>query len=215
MDILLDEGLAGEEGFYSGLDHALLLGEVLPCLLALEPEALSLSAATVYLVLLSAAVVSVALLQFHSQIGSEDSTMIMPEAPSTLLACATAHKNILQAVSAHKSRYPVELTQSVCSIISHLSTDVFMVDLENALDEITRYRWCDGGMGIIRQEHGSDNGLIQIWSSRLQELVLCPKRLPSTDGVVSGMERRDAIKSLCSPMARICRPGSFDLSIQF
>ncbi|PVH75267.1 hypothetical protein DL98DRAFT_320101 [Cadophora sp. DSE1049] len=213
--ILLDEGLPSKAEFYSGFEHALLLGEVLPRLLALEPEALSLSSATVYFILLSSVVLSVALWQFHCQVGSENSTIIMPDAPSALLACATAHQQVLQAVSAHKSRYPIDLTQSVCSIISHLSTNGLLAEVDDALREVAHYRWCNGGMGIVRQDFGFENGQVQIWSTLLQAYVRSPTKLPSADGVISGSERRDAIKSLCSPVARICRPGSFDLSIQF
>lgn len=188
--------------------------QVLPILLAMDPEARKIAPATVYFILLSSVILSVALWQFSCHVIHDESTVMVYDAPNQLLGCAASHLQVLVLKTAQESEHATGLVQSIHAILSSLCSGL-PVNVDGALDELAHFRWHEGGSGIRRLPRGAVGGLVQVWSSGLKGYTAQPVQLPPIRSMEMTESRKDAIRSLCSPAARICRPGCFDLSIQF
>ncbi|KAJ0415412.1 hypothetical protein BJY00DRAFT_293540 [Aspergillus carlsbadensis] len=182
------------------LDHSLLLGEVLPSLLRLDPYMESISPGTVYFVFLSCAIHCLALHQFPHQ--------ATPPPPPKLLRSCSSHLEIIDALEAYCRRCDVllvrEFQRLLTSTISTV-TEGFAPGPIMSCHVLYLYRWTAGGSGMVQLKE----------RDALREWAFIDK---PTDPLWNGTTGADrvlvqAICELCDDRRRICEAGFFDLSI--
>lgn len=218
LDILIDKSITLYPEFYSAVEHALLLSEVLPTLMALDPGGQRLCPATVVFILISSSITAAALWLFHCPVDSDEPMTMIGDVPDALVITATSLLQFLEAVMCTESRYDVKLIRAVYDILSSLSTGLNYESyhtLHSALYELAHYRWHEDGSGVRRLPEGPMDGIVQIWPARAEGPSPFLMQLPPVARVEDMMMTIDTIKSIASPEARICRKGCFDLSIQF
>ncbi|KAL4984984.1 hypothetical protein BDW68DRAFT_180170 [Aspergillus falconensis] len=185
------------------LDHSLLLGEVLPSLLKLDPYMESISPGTMYFVFLSCAIHSLALRQFSTQTTLEP---ICP--PPKLLESCSIHLKFVEALEAYCRRCDLlvvrEFQRLLTSTISTV-TQGFASGPTMSCHVLYLYRWTTGGSGIVQLKERD---------------ALCDWKFDDkpTDPMWNGSAGADgllipAICDLCNERRRICAAGFFDLSI--
>ncbi|GLB09635.1 hypothetical protein AtubIFM57258_005561 [Aspergillus tubingensis] len=188
------------------LEHSILLGDVLPTVLSLDPSLDCLSPATVFFILHSATVHAMALRQFIPNNCSRAS--LGTGVPVKLARSSDHHCNLLSAVQLHCKRYDVPIIGEVHSLLSYYrSQAAFRTSAVSAIRPRTlmHYRWCQGGAGIVplRIEDAE-----AIWNYTFS---------PDEDLWQTESANRSVLQALiadlCAPEARICRNGYFDLSI--
>jgi hypothetical protein len=81
--------------------------------------------------------------------------------------------------------------------------------LGDPLFTLSHYRWRGAGNGIIKLATAV---AAREWNYDGVEWQ-CPLYLPFVAGTDNTSARRQAILAVCDPMARVCVPGYFDLSI--
>ncbi|WYZ43386.1 hypothetical protein EsH8_VI_001085 [Colletotrichum jinshuiense] len=201
--ILTSDSLPSSPEFLAALEHAILVGEVLPYLLQLDPNCNLLSPATCFFVILSSTITSVALRQFLYPLDRAGAQNVNITAPTTLLISAENHLRLLHCLF-HTSRFTSSLISSVRDYLSALSESTTTENwaiLNSALDELGHYRWCTGGRGVVRLSDVTTEAI------RNQGSGACASQPDHA-------QRLSAIESICSPKARICLPGCFEMSIR-
>ncbi|KAF5228926.1 hypothetical protein FAUST_10725 [Fusarium austroamericanum] len=167
FSILCDARLQTTAEFYSALEHALLLGEILPTILAIDSKAQNLSSATVLFVLISSAVVSAACWLFHDRINDDDPRTLLDDAPNSLIRSAASHRKILEAICFHGSRYTVGMISPVHDLLFSLSfgrVEESVTVIDGALTALSQYRWIEGGGGIGKKAQSSSELQMPMWS---------------------------------------------------
>ncbi|KAG4272944.1 hypothetical protein FPRO04_14598, partial [Fusarium proliferatum] len=196
--ILAEHAMLTTSSFYSAFEHAYLIGEARLqslWLYALDPRMSALSPATVNFLILSGAVVSLALELFRGDMGGS-SRLSQPavDPPPGLLSVGTALASMLQQLLNVGGRFNLTSLEAV------------RVRLEELCN----------GLGAPP----GDLTLGVPYGSHTSEADLGPESLPQASGTIllSEDDRSlgcDAIMALCAPEARACRAGCFDLAIQF
>ncbi|KAL2817629.1 hypothetical protein BJX63DRAFT_385553 [Aspergillus granulosus] len=204
VDLLKNQTYLQLPRFAHLLDHSLLLGEVLPSLMTLDPYLESISPGTIYFVFLSCIIQSLALHQFSPQATSGHTP-----APKKLLESCSVHLKLIDSLEAYSRK---------CDL---LVVREFQRLLATTIDSVTRgfysgptmschvlylYRWTEQGSGIIQlnEEDGlaewgfEDKPTDPVWNIR-----------PGTDAIAL----LPVICGLCDDGRRICEEGFFDLSI--
>ncbi|CVK83939.1 uncharacterized protein FMAN_01185 [Fusarium mangiferae] len=202
--LLLTSGeLTSTSEFISALDHSILLGEAIPTLMHLDSSCHTISAATVFLVLTSSVVTCLALREVDGSLGSHE---VMATMPPTLLASADRHLRALETFM-KGTRFDVELIKHIQTCLSSsvmLGSPGSSSDYNRTLDELAFYRWASGGHGILRSPKQP-----VVESSQFMNRYPVHSR-----SLQDRQARTSAIERICSPNARICQPGYFELSIQ-
>lgn len=122
-------------------------------------------------------------------------TRIADEMPAALAECTNSHCLALETLQNSAGRFNSQLAVAVLGCLRPVSGSMGLDLLTwSALQNymLNRRTNCLAEAGTDRQPH------------------IFP--LLNVDGE---MRRREALYSLCAPAARACRPGCFDLSIQF
>ncbi|KAH6642723.1 hypothetical protein C7974DRAFT_107724 [Boeremia exigua] len=212
--LLQDDHLPSQSDFYSGCEHSLLLAEVIPTLLRLDPELRYCSPATVQFVLISSTLTCTALRQFCPSLDLGFSRLLSPQPPENLLTSARLHSRFLRCLCKPATRFSSNLTQAVLDILDRLlSRDCECQDagLAEALSVLSRYRWRANGSGIIPSS--DDVALSEVGPNHLQPRPSL--RLPALANAKDIAGRRAAIEAICRADVRVCTSGCFDLNIRF
>ncbi|KAF2012915.1 hypothetical protein BU24DRAFT_494831 [Aaosphaeria arxii CBS 175.79] len=200
LELLLDSAFTGSPTYTNAADHALLMGDILKALLAslaFVPQ--QLNHATIFFIALSSAMhaslLSAVLLEGLST-------------PEVLLQSAIAHYDILEAILRHSRSCDHPLIIIVSKILAlnisragGSSTD-YESDLGGFLQGWKYYRWIAGGHGLNKIDEGLADELLSSTMQRFRYDLTVSRLSPS-------------LISLFDPDQRICRPGTFDLSILY
>ncbi|KAL5616572.1 hypothetical protein FOBRF1_005320 [Fusarium oxysporum] len=201
--LLTSDELTSTAEFIYALDHSILLGEALPVLMLLDSSCHTISAATAFLVLTSSVVTCLALREFDSSLDSHEAMATMPP---TLLASADRHLRALETFK-QGTRFDVELIKHIQTCLSSsatLGSPGLSSDYNRTLNELAFYRWASGGHGILRSP-----------KQPVVESSQFMNRYPIDSRFLQDRQARtSAIERICSPNARICQPGCFELSIE-
>ncbi|KAH7218887.1 hypothetical protein DER44DRAFT_61275 [Fusarium oxysporum] len=201
--LLTSDELTSTAEFIYALDHSILLGEALPVLMLLDSSCHTISAATAFLVLTSSVVTCLALREFDSSLDSHEAMATMPP---TLLASADRHLRALETFK-QGTRFDVELIKHIQTCLSSSATLGSLglsSDYNRTLNELAFYRWASGGHGILRSP-----------KQPVVESSQFMNRYPIDSRFLQDRQARtSAIERICSPNARICQPGCFELSIE-
>ncbi|KAF5654324.1 xylanolytic transcriptional activator xlnR [Fusarium sp. NRRL 25303] len=158
---------------------------------------------TFFLVLTSSVVTCLALREVDGSLGSHE---VMATMPPTLLASADRHLRALETFM-KGTRFDVELIKHIQTCLSSsvmLGSPDSSSDYNRTLDELAFYRWASGGHGILR----SPKQPVVESSQFMNRYPIHSRSLQDRQARTSAIER------ICSPNARICQPGYFELSIQ-
>jgi hypothetical protein len=167
---------------------------VLPTLLSLDGDLSALSPATVQFIILSGAVTAVAIWLLHAPTQEEGmKTRMADKMPAALAECTRSHCLALETLQNSAGRFVSQLAVAVLDCLRSVTSN-----MDLGLDLLT---W--SALQNIVHDRGT-NGSAEAGTHIFPPL--------NVDGE---MRRRDAVHSLCAPAARACRPGCFDLSIQF
>ncbi|KAH8743759.1 hypothetical protein F5883DRAFT_592085 [Diaporthe sp. PMI_573] len=207
LAILLDPKVLTDTKLPHALDHALLLGEILPTLQRLEAHLETLSPATLYFVLVSCVVHAAALLSFSLGDGAAPSSEPLP-VPPKLAGSAWIHSRALVAIRDRCQRYDSPLIEEVRKLLdAAYARAVHGLHGADGLDArvLMLYRWKGRGTGILRLD--PDTAAAE-WE------FLQP---PDAD-ILGSVPRHETqchrlLLEVCSPRSRLCEPGYFDLSI--
>ncbi|KAL4745065.1 hypothetical protein BDW72DRAFT_199008 [Aspergillus terricola var. indicus] len=183
------------------LDHSLLIGEVLPVLLTLDPYMESISPGTIYFMFLSSIVQCLALHQFSSDPSQQP--------PRKLIESSSVHLKLVDSVEAYCRRCDLLFVREIQRLLSttiSAATQGFYTGPRVSCHVLYLYRWTPCGLGIIQLK---EQDALQAWTFEDKP----------TDPVwysTLGMEAtalRSAICGLCDEGRRICEQGFLDLSI--
>ncbi|KAK8011600.1 hypothetical protein PG990_010565 [Apiospora arundinis] len=192
--------------FFSAFDHSILLGEVLPTILLLDPKCQTLSAATTFFILLSSVITCVALREFHQLPDLQEAGRSPSAAPVTLLDSADRHLQLLGSLI-RGTRFDSDLINHAYDCLSSLTSSLTAessVALHQAMAGLAAYQWSAGGHGVLPSPSvPAEDDWHRTSPALFKSRVLH-----------DGDERLFAIQRLCSPGARICHPGCFELSIE-
>jgi hypothetical protein len=165
----------------------------------------------VFFILLSSILHSAALWQFYALSDDHSSASIVEEVPDTLFQSAASHLQILQLLCRQGSRFGIELVQTVHAILSLLcgAEGLAVSALGDELFTLSHYRWRGSGSGIIKLTEA--RGACE-WN---HGGVDWHRPLSMASAAVSNdtEPRRQVIRAICDPAARVCMQGYFDLSI--
>ncbi|PYI30064.1 hypothetical protein BP00DRAFT_416733 [Aspergillus indologenus CBS 114.80] len=206
INLTMDPMYLEAERFSHLLEHSILLGDVIPTVLSLDPSLDCLSPATVFFILHSATVHAMALRQFIPNHCSRAS--LGTGAPAKLARSSGHHCDLLSAVQLHCKRYDVPIIGEVHSLLSYYrSQAAFRASAVSAIRPRTlmHYRWCQGGAGIVPLRTEDAEATWHYTFSPDEDLWQTESANRSVLQAV--------IADLCAPEARICRNGYFDLSI--
>ncbi|KAF4960043.1 hypothetical protein FSARC_10574 [Fusarium sarcochroum] len=198
VDVMVDSNLANRAAFPHAVDHAILLGEILPFLLKTESTVLQVMPLTIFFMALSAAVHVGVLQCFFNGVA----------APQMLLESATRHKDILDVILKAGKTCDHPSIQSVMTALSSVlssQSDGSTVEVEQVLsylEELQYYRWTPGGRGLLPLDQVSAQGL-------LQSSLACF----NSDPLI--LELSPDLQTVLNPSFRINKPGTFDLSILY
>lgn len=186
----------------------------MPALLRIDPELRLTSPATVYFLVLAGSVLCAALVQFHIPIEPSGCTELLSSTPSPLLQIASDYAQVFDIVSRVGSRFEVDFIHAIAVVLTQLrqGMDERAVNtVDRALRVMTRYRWRGNGKGIVAL---TDEETKAVWNHASIDLEVDLRlSIPHENNDVSN--RREWIARLSSWESRVCKPGYFDLSIQF
>jgi hypothetical protein len=169
----------------------------------LDSRCQTISAASAFFVLISSVVTCLALREFDSSL---DSYEAMTTVPSTLLASTDRHLRALE-IFKQGTRFNVELIKNIQTCLSSVAiigSPGLSSDYHRTLNELVFYGWASGGHGILRSP-----------KQPVVESSQFMNRYPINSRFLQDRQARThAIERICSPSARICQPGSFELSIE-
>lgn len=164
-----------------------------------------------FFILLSSILHSAALWQFYAPSDDLLSASLVEEIPDTLFQSATSHLQILQLLCRQDSRFDVELVQTVQAILSLLcgAEGLAVSSLGDLLFTLSHYRWRGSGSGIIKL---TEARAACEWN---HDGVDWHRPISMTSATTSNdaEARREIIKVICDPAARVCMQGYFDMSI--
>ncbi|KAL3457142.1 hypothetical protein BJX64DRAFT_293396 [Aspergillus heterothallicus] len=218
VDLLMDPVYLECDRFSHLLDHALLLGDIIPTLLALDPYLHGLSPATVLFVVYSATVHALALRQFFPS--STDNTnrpaFLETSVPAKLLRSSDHHRDMLSAIDMYCKRYNILILNEIHSLLSYtLSRAAFRAPGPTTpqfinMRTLMYYRWRGQGTGVIP--------LSQEDADAEWRYPVSPDEAPLLEQyylVGAKAELQRVAVELCAADARMCQNGYFDLSIVF
>ncbi|KUL83429.1 hypothetical protein ZTR_10964 [Talaromyces verruculosus] len=207
VDLIMNPSVYHEASRFSYLlEHSLLLGDVLPTILSLDPYLESISPATIIFLLHSTIVHAIALRQFFSDNSNQAS--LESAVPAKLLRSSDHHHSLLSAITTHCKRYDIPIIEEIHTLLlgclartAFRNMDARMISAQ----QLICYRWGGTGTGIIPLQRDEAVAAWQYSASPSEEIW---RDLPdNTD------ELRLLIENMCAPNMRICRNGYFDLSI--
>ncbi|KAE8323146.1 hypothetical protein BDV39DRAFT_218046 [Aspergillus sergii] len=206
VDLIMNPVYHEADRFSYLLEHSLLLGDVLPTVLSLDPYLESLSPATVVFLLHSTAIHAIALRQFFSD--NSNHALLENGVPAKLVRSSDHHHNLLSAIELHCKRYDIPIVGEIRTLLSTcLSRAAFRnTDARiTSAQQLMYYRWCSAGTGIIPLQRDEAAAAWQYPVSPGEEFWQEPSE--------NRDELQHLIVDLCAPNTRICRNGYFDLSI--
>lgn len=188
------------------------MDQVLPYLFRLDPNLRTVSAATVQFLLISAAVVSSTMWQFHSPFADGDTsgTAVSPDVPEALSICVASHEMMLTAMMQPTSRFgnaPLQASsQILTSLTSGLNAETIRL-LEEDIMSLAKSWINKPGTASMPCSTGSRSSIGEAQVHRIGGLPFVSE--------AAAASRRAAITALCSPDVRVSNAGCFDIRIQF
>ncbi|KAF2009031.1 hypothetical protein BU24DRAFT_455947, partial [Aaosphaeria arxii CBS 175.79] len=165
LGLLLDPCWPSSDTFFNAFEHSLLLAEVLPTLLSIDPSLKSISASTTFFILLSSIISAIALWQFHEHELSNGPIKTAQNLPHGLRASIEIHIHFFDSLLSSQHRFNLDLFSAVCTILKALigerDSDVSQT-MAGTLYVLGHYRWCDQGTGIIKM---TDKAASRFWHS--------------------------------------------------
>ncbi|RMZ42463.1 hypothetical protein CA14_002785 [Aspergillus flavus] len=205
-DLIMNPVYHEADRFSYLLEHSLLLGDVLPTVLSLDPYLESLSPATIIFLLQSTTIHAIALRQFFSD--NSNHALLENGVPAKLVRSSDHHHSLLSAIELHCKRYDIPIIGEIRTLLSTClsraafrNTDARIISTQ----QLMHYRWCSTGTGIIHLQRDEAVAAWQYPVSPGEELWQQPS--DNRD------ELQPLIVDLCAPNTRLCRNGYFDLSI--
>ncbi|RAQ58686.1 hypothetical protein COH21_005612 [Aspergillus flavus] len=206
VDLIMNPVYHEADRFSYLLEHSLLLGDVLPTVLSLDPYLESLSPATIIFLLQSTTIHAIALRQFFSD--NSNHALLENGVPAKLVRSSDHHHSLLSAIELHCKRYDIPIIGEIRTLLSTClsraafrNTDARIISTQ----QLMHYRWCNTGTGIIHLQRVEAVAAWQYPVSPGEELWQQPS--DNRD------ELQPLIVDLCAPNTRLCRNGYFDLSI--
>ncbi|KAJ1715667.1 hypothetical protein NYO67_2146 [Aspergillus flavus] len=206
VDLIMNPVYHEADRFSYLLEHSLLLGDVLPTVLSLDPYLESLSPATIIFLLQSTTIHAIALRQFFSD--NSNHALLENGVPAKLVRSSDHHHSLLSAIELHCKRYDIPIIGEIRTLLSTClsraafrNTDARIISTQ----QLMHYRWCSTGTGII---HLQSDEAVAAWQYPVS---------PGEEFWQQPSDNRDELQplivDLCAPNTRLCRNGYFDLSI--
>ncbi|QGA14829.1 hypothetical protein EYB26_002485 [Talaromyces marneffei] len=207
LNLLLDPQFLQHTEFADLLDHSLLIAEVLPHLIRLDPYLTCLSPASVYFVVLSSVIQCLALRQYISLAdGLENPAIVVPE---KLDNSSRIHLKVLSLLHENVGRWEHPVVSEIYRLLLYCTSQALDRSSTNhskiSALVLMQYRWCGHGTGILAL---SNTAALSEWTFPVPP----DEEIWSWNGELE-VTLYAVVTRLCDPTMRMCQPGYFDLSL--